>query len=181
MQKRSLGQMILYSVITLGIYQIFWLYYTKREMVAKGYKIPPFKLLFLPLLALLAIIPLQFLSLMNSAGNSDASGATILITVVSLFLGIIFLIAIIPITLYWYYKYCQAVALVTKDELTFATSYALFIVLSVLSVSFVWPFIVQESFNKVTDDGFTPTVDPPYPTIPQSPLPPQPPTFISPS
>jgi hypothetical protein len=48
MKNRSLLNMFLLGLVTLGIYYIYWFFATRREMVAKGAKIPS---------AWLAIIP----------------------------------------------------------------------------------------------------------------------------
>jgi len=49
MRTRSLLGMLLLTLITAGLYQIYWLYSTKEEMRAKGSRIPTILLLLVPL------------------------------------------------------------------------------------------------------------------------------------
>jgi hypothetical protein len=48
MQKRSLVSMFFLGLVTFGIYYLYWFFATRRELIAKGAKIPS---------AWLAIIP----------------------------------------------------------------------------------------------------------------------------
>jgi hypothetical protein len=49
MTKRSVVLVILFSLITLGIYHIYWLVKTKDEMVSRGAQIPTGWLLIVPI------------------------------------------------------------------------------------------------------------------------------------
>ncbi len=49
MTQRSPGSVFLLSVVTLGLYEIFWTIATKDEMVQKGADIPTAWLLLVPL------------------------------------------------------------------------------------------------------------------------------------
>lgn len=168
--------MILLTIVTLGIYQIFWLYNTKQEMNSLGQKVPPFKLLLAPLLALIAIALLQFVVhfVLSTADGSNSGSA--IVNILSLIIGVIATIAIIPISIYWMVKYCQALEVVTNRDLTFGASFILWFVLGLFSVGFIWPFIVQNSFNKVAGAsvdpmaGPTPPVETLPPATPPAPL-----------
>jgi hypothetical protein len=48
MEKRSLLNMILLGLVTLGIYYIYWFFATRNEMVAKGAEIPTAWLVIIP-------------------------------------------------------------------------------------------------------------------------------------
>ena len=48
-KERSIGLCILYTIITLGIYIIYWFYSTKNEMVELGADIPTFWLAIIPI------------------------------------------------------------------------------------------------------------------------------------
>lgn len=48
MKRRGLASVIIFSIITLGIYNIFWAYLTAKEMRTKGANIPHFILYFIP-------------------------------------------------------------------------------------------------------------------------------------
>ncbi len=47
--KRSLAKVILLTLITFGIYGIYWFYKTKEEINSLGAKIPSFVLYFIPI------------------------------------------------------------------------------------------------------------------------------------
>jgi hypothetical protein len=49
MQKRSVGMVLLLSLVTLGIYSIYWHVKTKQEMVSCGADIPTAWLLIVPI------------------------------------------------------------------------------------------------------------------------------------
>jgi hypothetical protein len=69
----------------------------------------------------------------------------------SIVLGILAVLTIIPVSLYWFYKYSKAVEAVTEGDLTFGMTYGLFLAAAFFSVSFLWPFLVQYNFNKLSD------------------------------
>jgi predicted nucleic acid-binding Zn ribbon protein len=48
-KERNIGMCILYTIITLGIYVIYWFYSTKNEMVELGADIPTFWLAIIPI------------------------------------------------------------------------------------------------------------------------------------
>jgi hypothetical protein len=102
-----------------------------------------------PVLGLVAVALLQFFvhMLVNTSGTSG----TTTLNVLSVVIGVIAFIAIIPVALYWYYMYCKAAEVVTKQDLSFGLSYGSLIVLNFFSVGFLWPFIVQYYFNKVAE------------------------------
>jgi hypothetical protein len=49
MTRRDPIVVILLTIVTLGFYAVFWFYWTKNEMRARGADIPTFLLYFLPL------------------------------------------------------------------------------------------------------------------------------------
>lgn len=48
-KHRSVAAVIILSLVTCGIYTLFWMYFTKEEMNAQGAKIPTFLLAFIPI------------------------------------------------------------------------------------------------------------------------------------
>jgi hypothetical protein len=48
MSKRSIGAVIIFTLITFGIYRLYWFVSTKNEMVAQGAQIPTAWLLIVP-------------------------------------------------------------------------------------------------------------------------------------
>ena len=49
-KKRSVALVLILSIVTFGIYAIYWLYATKEEMNDLGAEIPTFILAFIPIL-----------------------------------------------------------------------------------------------------------------------------------
>jgi hypothetical protein len=173
MKKRSLGMMVLLTIVTLGIYQIFWLYSTKQELNARGGNVPPLKLLFAPILGLVAIALLQLVGhfVLNSTGSSDPSSLALVLNILSAVIGIVAVIAIIPITIIWYVRYCRSAEKVTGGEMSFNLSFWLFVLFTLFCVAFLWPLIMQNSFNKVADGVQAPAQPPVAPAAPQPPTP----------
>ncbi len=48
-KKRNPILVIIFSIITIGIYGLYWMYSTKKEMVELGAEIPTFWLIIIPL------------------------------------------------------------------------------------------------------------------------------------
>lgn len=165
MQRRSLVTMIILTIVTLGIYQLLWIYFTNKELRSKGMKVLPVMWLFLPFLLLVGIALLQFLVrfAFNQAGNDPNIGGT-LVNLLSIVLGIIAILAVIPVALYWFYRYCQGLEQVTNKEISLGFSLGLLAIFAFFGVTFLWPFIIQYRLNELTDN--TPNVaDTPYPTV----------------
>lgn len=168
MTKRPLWQVIVFGIITLGIYDLVWLYKTRNEMVAKGQKIPSFWLLFWPVLLLLAVV-LLILAVPRGADSASARAVGIF----GVLAGLVGVIGIIVIAFYWYYKYCKAVEAVTAGQTTFGLAYGLWFLFNVVNLSFIWPAFIQNGFNKVSAGGDTPpspvASQPAPPAAPQAP------------
>ena len=97
MQHRDPIMVILLSIITLGIYSLFWYVATKNEMNAKGAQIPT---------AWLIIIPF--------------------------------------VNIWWYWKFCEGVELVTNKGMGVAVAFLLLWLLGAIGEA-----IIQNELNKV--------------------------------
>ncbi|MBA7473142.1 hypothetical protein ES705_09580 [subsurface metagenome] len=97
MQHRDPIMVILLSIITLGIYSLFWYVTTKNEMNAKGAQIPT---------AWLIIIPF--------------------------------------VNIWWYWKFCEGVELVTNKGMGVAVAFLLLWLLGAIGEA-----IIQNELNKV--------------------------------
>lgn len=148
MQHRSMVKMLLLTIITLGIYQIYWTYQTRQELVSQGQNVPRFIILMAPLLAILGMTLLLVINAFVFS-QTDGGNGLVLFNALSFLIGIVAFVAAIPITFWWFYKYCKAAEQVTAGKLTFDLSYVLFIVTAFFGVTYVWPFIVQYNFNEV--------------------------------
>jgi uncharacterized membrane protein HdeD (DUF308 family) len=146
MKKRNPYFVAIMSLITLGIYQIYWLVVTKNEMVRRGAKIPTIFLVFAPLLGLLLVAVLQIVVRFAIAGNNDNSLKTIT-NVVSVLIGIVALLALIPFGVYWFYKYCKGVEHVTEGQTSLELSFWMGLAAWLLGVQFIWSGVIQNRFN----------------------------------
>ena len=97
MQHRDPIMVILLSIITFGIYSLFWYVTTKNEMNAKGAQIPT---------AWLIIIPF--------------------------------------VNIWWYWKFCEGVELVTNKGMGVAVAFLLLWLLGIIGEA-----IIQNELNKV--------------------------------
>lgn len=162
MTQRSVPKIIILSFLTLGIYTLFWLRDTRREMVAQGQRVPSIAFIFAPFLALIVIGVLQFMVhyALSSSVNTGSDAATKLVNVASILVGLVAILGVLPITLWWMYQYCRSVEIVTDGKVTFGLAYFLFIGTALLGFSFVWPGIIQDGFNR---SPATPNTLPPSP------------------
>jgi preprotein translocase subunit SecG len=159
MQKRGVIEVILLSFLTLGIYELYWLYQTRKELVARGARIPRAIWLLAPAVGITLVALMQFVmrfvldASINATTSGDMfepNGFKMAVNIISIIFGVIFILGIIPYTLYWFYKYCQGVELATKGKTSFALSFGSWVALSAISLFFIWPGIMQDSFNKQT-------------------------------
>ncbi len=166
MKKRNPFLVSLFSLITFGVYTLFWLFWTKQEMVKKGAKIPPFWYIFLPFAGLFLAAGAILAAFVTSSSN--AGGSHIVKSAVGDFSLLLGLAAIVGIGLgfYWLYKYCVGIGKVTKGRMSASASILLLIGLFIVSnmldyggspehhaagavVSVAWFGIIQYSFNQV--------------------------------
>jgi hypothetical protein len=164
MKQRSIAAVIILGLVTLNLYDIYWIWATRKELVARGAKIPPFWWLFLPLIAMFGIVLVQFGLRYALAAGGDSPAGTI-INALSIGIGVLLLFLMIPLAYYWAYRYCQAVDWITKGKLNTGQAFALLIVTNIFSVGFVWPGIVQSHFNDLN----TAAANPPAPPLPNMP------------
>lgn len=161
MKQRNLLVMFILTVVTLGIYQIIWTYWTKQELNANGGKVPRFLWLIAPFLLLFGVAVLQFVS--NFVINdTPGSGETLklIANMISVVSGVVLVLTFIPIYLIWYYRYCQAVDKVTHGDLPAGLNYVLLIALNMLGIGVAWPLIVQNSYNRLARSKVSPLLSP---------------------
>lgn len=141
MQQRHLGKLFGLSVITLGLYQIYWLVLTRRELMARSsVAIPPVWGLFLPITVLVGIF---FISLgAKGMGFLDSGGDTFL-HILSTFSFAAFVAGLI-IPPMWIWRYGKAIEEVTGGETN--RKYVFWMWLIAMSP---WMIIVQHELNIV--------------------------------
>jgi len=175
MTKRNPWLVLLFSLITLGIYTLYWLYVTRKEMVAvlqDKKAVWPVIILFAPYLAILgAAILYGVSSFVFTSVESDqffAQQPTALNIVLFLVGGISTVLAIV-LPFIWFYKFCRAIYTVSRHTET-GLLFGLWIALNIFAVGAIWYVIAQNDLNKAgapapADPG-TPPVTPQPPSQP---------------
>ncbi len=139
MKKRSLGKMIVLFIVTFGIYRLYWLAKTRKELVKKTrLSIPSVWLLILPyILVVSACVVLIFASISAESSREDRyisclaqrPGLTLTceheadeptgaesVSIVGMY-GTMMLV--LPFTGWWYWMYAQAFEKATKGKMSF--------------------------------------------------------------
>ena len=148
MKRRHLGKIFLLTIVTLGIYNIYWFVMTRREMLSQGAPhIPSVWILFAPLLALGGMI---LLSVIEQAVNSDGRND---LGFIILFGIVVAAIAMLIVTPVWIWHYGKAVEALTGGETTRQYVFWIWILLTVVSTSPVWLLIMQHEFNIVAKNN----------------------------
>lgn len=146
MKNRNLIFVTLLSIVTVGIYDIYWAFSTRNELVKKNLDVPSPLIILAPLLALLAIAAIAIpVHLSNSTGNTVT-----LVNVLSVLFGVVAVLALIPVAVYWVWRYSKAVEKLTKGDLTAEISMVIAILSSLVGLSIVWPIVVQYYYNQTS-------------------------------
>ena len=157
MKKRNPWFVAIISLITSGIYEIYWLVSTKNEMNKKGAQIPSIWLVFAPLLGLFGVAFLQIIvhfALTNAPGTSSSNPTAAVVNVLSVIVAMVSLIAILPMSIYWLYKYASGVELVTKRATSFGSCFWWGLLARIAGLGFIWAGMMQSNFNhQVTDQA----------------------------
>ena len=146
----------------IPFYAIYWFYVTAKQLQVKGIKTPSAALLFSPLLLIVLVIVLVIIGSINSSNYGDTN------TTASFGLaGLMFLLfpVIWGLTLYYYYKFGEAVEIATNKELTKGLLFVLFWFVAPAGV-----FLTQDKLNKMGDT--TPPASPVDTVPPEAPTPP---------
>lgn len=88
MTKRNPFTVWLFSVITCGIYAIYWYYVTTEQMKTRGADIPTFILLFIPLVGLFWVW--KFMEGVQKVTNGKANAGSTFLLCFAFGIGIIF-------------------------------------------------------------------------------------------
>ncbi|MET1032962.1 MAG: DUF4234 domain-containing protein [Candidatus Saccharimonadales bacterium] len=178
MEKRGVFAVFALSLITLGIYSLYWTYKTREGLIARvedKKSIPAFILLLAPVIVILALIPLF---LLNLALNADTSsmGQNIFSSIIMI-IGMTAAFGSIVIGFWWYYRFFEVLSKVTKGS-GLGLLYALWIMAYIIGLP-IWILVAQGDINKLLENdpghhaGGQPSgpADPPYPTVtPAAPL-----------
>ncbi len=165
MKKRNPFAVFGLSLITLGIYDIYWMVVTKKELnKSTRIKIPSIWLLFAPVLL---FIPVVIIVAMNSKPTSSttftngslATSSTSVNSgaVVGILLYVVVWLILLAVSFYWFFKFSKAVNEYTNGKSSTALTFILLWILHFIGVA-----IVQDSFNDMMDNEV------PVPAMPSS-------------
>lgn len=125
-------------------YAVYWLYDTAKSLRAQGVKVPPFKLLLIPMIISLIsfLIYISYIIIATiQSGNSDQVPAgviagTILYYLVILIAGIMSLV--------YYYKFSAAVSSFSRGELSKGILFVLFWLFNPVAI-----YMIQDKLNHM--------------------------------
>lgn len=148
MKHRNLAVVILLSIVTLGIYDLYWLVTTKNAMNERNTrnKIPSIWMLFLPMVVMTFLMILIFVlsAASTSLSEGTSNGASTGINVVVLLLGLIAVPLLVLFPFIWLLKYCKAANEFTGGEVNTAVAFILVWLLRFIGIA-----IIQDAFNDV--------------------------------
>ena len=148
MRKRGLIFVAVMSIITVGIYDIYWLISTRNELVKKGHKILSPWVFLTPLLGLILVGVLQIITHLSPNDVTISNDVITTLNIISVVVGVISVLTIVPLAIYFTWQYSQAVGKVTKDALTAEVCFVVALVTNVMGFWFIWPIVVQYYFNQ---------------------------------
>lgn len=147
MKQRNVISVICFSIITLGIYDLFWLVSTKKELNARTkQQIPSIWLLFAPILLLVAVAIID--GIVSVAQSTSGNGSSALGIIMAIIMGIVVLVATIITPVYWFLKYSKAVHEYTNGELSTAVTFILLWILRFIGIA-----VIQDKFNDMIASG----------------------------
>lgn len=150
MKNRSIVFVIIMSIVSLGIYGIYWMFSTRNELVKKGQRVPsPWIVILAAVFSFLVIAFLQILKpelpIFAQFTNPTDSYSTTPLMIWSIAIGFVGVI----VALYWMWKYSKAVEIVTRGSLSAKECFALAAISTFFGIGFVWMATVQHEFNKL--------------------------------
>lgn len=164
MKKRNPLAVILLSIVTLGVYDIYWLVQTKKVLNEKTrHHTPSIWLLCLPVLILIVGYGLLIFSAASPNGGSDEGGSAVL----SLILIVLGFISLFVMSFIWFFKFSKAVNEYTQGKMSTAVSFLLLWILHLIGVAFI-----QDAFNDMIDEPSNqaqPQAPAPLQPLPQAP------------
>jgi hypothetical protein len=146
MKHRNVMAVIFWSLLTLGIYDLFWLVSVKKELNAKtSVKTPSILLLFAPI----GVVFIAALIVAMSTGESSDPGTSA--NALAAILYIVAMLAFIPIYFWWFFKFSKAVSEYTHGELNTAVNMLLLWLLRFIGIA-----VMQDKFNDMLQAGGVP-------------------------
>lgn len=160
MKHRNPLAVVALSIVTIGIYDLYWLYDTKKELNAKTQQHVP-SILWLILSPLVIIIGYIILFSSTTAtvtpattnyngatvvtsGSSTASGALNTRGVIGIGVTFIGGLIVFTVSLVWFYKYSKAVNQYTSGKMSTAVSFLLLWIVHLIGIG-----LIQDVYNDM--------------------------------
>jgi hypothetical protein len=147
MKQRNIMAVVLLSIITLGIYDLFWLASVKKDLnKSTDVHIPTMWVLFAPFILAIVGTPLFIvLTLANGHSGNGTGAASGIATFAYIF---ILTIVAVPVAFYWLFKFSKAVNHYTHGELNTAITFMLLWLLRFIGIA-----VMQDKFNDMLVAG----------------------------
>jgi hypothetical protein len=157
-KKRHVLAVLALSYLTLGIYVIYWLYRTRKDLLqftADKQAIPKVITMFIPVFVLVGLVILLGVSAGIMSINGESSTAMAALSVVATIAIIGAVVAIFVVSFWWFYRYFQTIEQVVQGNEAMLF-YTMWIALTLFGIGPVWVLIVQSDLNKFIDNGYHP-------------------------
>lgn len=172
MKNRVIWKMFLLEIVTLGIYRLYWLIKTRKEMMTSNSEIKILHpiILFLPvILVIVSIIPMivssiqatkntpSYCSAYSSDYNSNYTLPAECDTGPAIWASILFYLVILflaPMIVIWLWGYAKGVEKITNGTMSFAMALLiLYMVPDGIDI-----LLIQDSFNRISNKDVLPVV-----------------------
>lgn len=122
LKERSVVEVVILSLVTLGIYQLYWMYETNNELRESKRDVAPIKWFLIPIAVLIGLVIMAAISLLIGGiiGESTVGqifigfGAVLFFLMYVLFLPAYF--AMYGYWVYWLYKFSKALEVESKKH-----------------------------------------------------------------
>ncbi|MDQ3158587.1 MAG: DUF4234 domain-containing protein [bacterium] len=149
MKERSVVEVVVLSLVTFGIYQLYWMYITNNELRDQKQEVAPVKWFVIPILVMIGILMLGAIFIgLGAAIGSDAGqilngiGFGLFIIDYILFFPVFF--GIYGYWIYWLYKYCTALEKESHKKIEFVLTF----LVGILVGGLIWVGITQHMINE---------------------------------
>lgn len=146
MHKRSLIKVFLLTIFTLGIYELYWLIMTRRDMIRLKAPVPPSILVpFVPIV--FGVISMLAALTIYSNGRSDMPVA--LVVLLGVFSACSFL-AGLALCISWTWQYSRGIEYVTDRHITQKVGFWLSVLAGFCNATFIWILLIQHEYNNAS-------------------------------
>ncbi len=165
MKKRVIWKMFALTIITLGIYRLYWFIKTRKELMKLNPKIKSMSPMFIVIPVLLIVAAFGFFifsaiqstsSIPNYCNNFSSSSQQFTqstaaecqtdVSILPILLFYLAIFLIFPMVVIWLWSYSKGVEKATKEK----TSFALAMIVLLLVPDGIDILIIQDAFNKLS-------------------------------